>query len=83
MLFVAAKAVHLNTLPQGRPEAHRRVVSMITQMDQEGFGGCSNHGECEASCPKEIPIKFIGRLNRDFLRARLLSRPRKVATGGD
>ena len=75
MLFVAAKATHLNVLPQGQPERYRRVRSMIETMDAEGFGGCSNHAECEAACPKEIPITFISRLNRDYLKAGLLVRP--------
>jgi succinate dehydrogenase / fumarate reductase, iron-sulfur subunit len=74
MLFVAAKATHLNVLPQGQPERFRRVQGMIAQMDAEGFGGCSNHAECEAVCPKEIPIDFIARLNRDFLKASLSNR---------
>jgi succinate dehydrogenase / fumarate reductase, iron-sulfur subunit len=74
MLFVAAKAVHLNSLPQGYPERPRRVLAMIEQMDDEGFGGCSNHGECEAACPKEIRLEFIGRLNRDYLKASLTTR---------
>ncbi len=74
MLFVAAKATHLNVLPQGQAERDRRVRSMIETMDAEGFGGCSNHAECEAVCPKEIPITFISRLNRDYLKATLFSR---------
>ena len=61
MLFVAAKAGHLNLLPQGQPERYRRVTSMVDQMDAEGFGSCTNHGECEAVCPKEIRIEFIAR----------------------
>jgi succinate dehydrogenase / fumarate reductase iron-sulfur subunit len=69
MLFVAAKVGHLNLLPQGQAERHRRAVSMVNQMDAEGFGSCTNHGECEAACPKEIPIKFIARLNRDCFKA--------------
>ena len=69
MLFVAAKASHLNLLPQGQPERSRRTLAMIAQMDLERFGGCTNHAECEAACPKEIPIAFISRLNRDTLRA--------------
>jgi succinate dehydrogenase / fumarate reductase, iron-sulfur subunit len=69
MLFVAAKAGHLNMLPQGQPEAARRATSMIDQMDAEGFGSCTNHGECEAVCPKEIGQEFIARLNRDYLKA--------------
>jgi succinate dehydrogenase / fumarate reductase iron-sulfur subunit len=78
MLFVAAKASHLNLLPQGHPERDRRVLSMIDKMDEEGFGSCSNHGECEASCPKDIRLKFIGKLNRDYLRASLRSRANLV-----
>jgi len=74
MLFVAAKAEHLNALPQGRPEASRRALAMIQQMDYEAFGGCSNHGECEAACPKEINLDFISMLNRDYLKASLFSR---------
>ncbi|MFQ6045283.1 MAG: succinate dehydrogenase/fumarate reductase iron-sulfur subunit [Gemmatimonadales bacterium] len=67
MLFTAAKVSHLNLLPQGRPERHERVRRMVTQMDIEGFGSCTNHGECEAACPKEIGVEFIGRLNRYLL----------------
>ncbi len=74
MLFVGAKVAHLNLLPQGQPERYRRAVSMVTQMDAEGFGSCTNHGECEAACPKEIPIEFIARLNRDCLKASLFGR---------
>ncbi|MGC8642541.1 MAG: succinate dehydrogenase/fumarate reductase iron-sulfur subunit, partial [Isosphaeraceae bacterium] len=66
MLFVSAKVGHLNTLPQGQPERNRRATAMIDQMDAEGFGSCTNHGECEAVCPKEIRIEFIARLNRDY-----------------
>jgi len=69
MLFVAAKVSHLGVLPQGQPERGERVVRMVERMDAEGFGACTNHGECMAACPKEIRIDFIARLNRDFLRA--------------
>jgi succinate dehydrogenase / fumarate reductase, iron-sulfur subunit len=69
MLFTAAKAGHLNTLPQGQPERHSRVRNMVAQQDAEGFGACSNHGECQAVCPKEIPIAFIAMLNRDLMKA--------------
>ncbi len=69
MLFVSAKVGHLNTLPQGEPEKYRRATAMIDQMDAEGFGSCTNHGECEAVCPKEIPMAFIALMNRDYLRA--------------
>ncbi|MDR3622030.1 MAG: succinate dehydrogenase/fumarate reductase iron-sulfur subunit [Paludisphaera borealis] len=81
MLFVAAKAEHLNLLPQGNPEKDRRVVAMIDQADAEGFGNCSNHGECEAACPKEISLGFIARLNGDYRRA-LVKRPRTVGASG-
>jgi succinate dehydrogenase / fumarate reductase iron-sulfur subunit len=67
MLYTAAKVSHLGLLPQGQPERERRVLSMVAQMDQEGFGGCSNHRECEAVCPKGITIETIARLNRDYL----------------
>jgi len=69
MLFVAAKASHLNHLPQGYPEKDRRVLSMVQTMDEAGFGACSNYGECEAVCPKEISVDFIAELNRDYTRA--------------
>ncbi len=66
MLFVAAKVSHLNILPQGKPEKNDRTIKMVQQMDAEGFGGCTNQYECEAVCPKEISVDFIGRLNRDY-----------------
>ena len=71
MLYTAAKIAHLGLLPQGQPERYTRAKSMVEQMDKEGFGSCRNYGECEAVCPKEISIKFIGRMNRDYLRATL------------
>lgn len=67
MLFVAAKVSHLNLLPQGQPEKARRVQKMVTQMDQEGFGNCTNQYECEAACPKDISVDFIARMNRDYI----------------
>lgn len=70
-LFVAAKVAHLGLLPQGQPERYERVQRMVRQMEEEGFGSCRNYGECEAVCPKGISIKFIGQLNRDYLRATL------------
>ena len=72
MLFTAAKISHLGLLPQGQPERGRRALEMVAAMDRAGFGTCSNHGECEAVCPKEIRVEFIARLNRDFLKASLL-----------
>ena len=67
MLFTAAKVSHLGRLPQGSPERHERVRSMIAQHDREGFGHCTNINECEAACPKEISVEHIARLNRDFI----------------
>lgn len=66
MLFVAAKISHLGILPQGQPERQRRVVNMVRTMDEQGFGNCTNHYECEAVCPAEISASFIARLNRDY-----------------
>lgn len=68
-LFTSAKVSHLNVLPQGQPERERRVLDMVAAMDDEGFGGCTNTGECVASCPKGIPFASIANLNREFLRA--------------
>ncbi len=72
MLYTAAKVSHLGLLPQGQPERDDRVINMVDQMDEEGFGACGNYAECEAACPKEISINFIGRMNRDYLQATLL-----------
>ena len=72
-LFVSAKISHLALLPQGRVERRRRVAAMIERADAEGFGSCSNEGECEAVCPKEIPISNIARMTREYFRAILLS----------
>jgi len=66
MLFVAAKVSQLNLLPQGQPERLRRAERMVHQMDEEGFGGCTVTGSCEAVCPKSISLDFIAKLNRDF-----------------
>jgi succinate dehydrogenase / fumarate reductase iron-sulfur subunit len=68
-LFVAAKMAQLARLPQGEPERKRRALMMVDQMDSEGFGNCSNHGECEAVCPKEISIETIAVMRREYLRA--------------
>lgn len=72
MLFVAAKVSHLALLPQGRVERERRALNMVEAMEKEGFGGCTVTGSCEAACPKSISLDFIGKLNREYLRARLL-----------
>jgi succinate dehydrogenase / fumarate reductase iron-sulfur subunit len=68
-LFMSAKISHLALLPQGEVERSTRVVAMIEQADAEGFGSCSNEGECEAVCPKEIPISNIARMTREYVRA--------------
>jgi succinate dehydrogenase / fumarate reductase iron-sulfur subunit len=82
MLFTAAKVSHLALLPQGQPERASRVLRMVTQMDVERFGSCSNHQECEAACPKGISVLFIARMNRDYLEASA-TRGRRVAQAGD
>ncbi len=82
MLFVAAKVSHLGLLPQGQPERFRRVQGMVTQMDAEGFGGCTVTGSCEAVCPKGISLDFIARMNRDYLGALLKGEPKKSSAGG-
>ena len=69
MLFVAAKVSHLSLVPQGQPERERRALAMVEQMDKEGFGNCTVTGSCEAVCPKEIPLDFIARMNREYGRA--------------
>src|SRR5699024_259290 len=69
MLFTAAKVTHLGLLPQGQPERDGRVVAMVGQQDAEGFGGCTNIGECAAVCPKGIPLETIGHLNFDLRHA--------------
>jgi succinate dehydrogenase / fumarate reductase iron-sulfur subunit len=71
-LFTSAKISHLALLPQGQVERRQRAVAMIDRHDGEGFGSCSNEGECEAVCPKEISITNIARMNREYLRAVLL-----------
>jgi succinate dehydrogenase / fumarate reductase iron-sulfur subunit len=68
-LFVAAKISHLGLLPQGQPERDARALGMVAQMDREKFGSCTNHGECEAACPKGISLETIARMNRDYIRA--------------
>ncbi len=71
MLFLAAKVSHLNLLPQGLPQKKQRVTAMVDQMEKEGFGSCSNEYQCQAACPKGISIKYIAKLNRDYLGASL------------
>jgi succinate dehydrogenase / fumarate reductase iron-sulfur subunit len=68
-LFTGAKVTHLAKLPQGQPERYQRVLEMVAQARQDLFGSCTNIGECEAVCPKEIKLEVIARMNRDYLRA--------------
>ena len=68
-LFTGAKIAHLGTLPQGKPERDRRALSMVSQMNMEAFGNCTNIGECTGVCPKEIPLEVIATMNRDYLLA--------------
>jgi succinate dehydrogenase / fumarate reductase iron-sulfur subunit len=68
-LFTGAKITHLGLLPQGQPERHQRALRMVRQFNTEAFGGCTNIGECEAVCPKEIKLEVIARMNHDFLQA--------------
>lgn len=72
MLFTGAKVAHLACLPQGQLERNRRALDMVSAMDNAGFGNCTNQYECEAVCPKEISVKFIAKLNREYIRAGLL-----------
>ncbi len=74
MLFTAAKISHMNTLPQGKPEAGKRTLDMVNAMDQAGFGNCSNHLECEAACPKDIKATVIAEMNRAYAKASLTKR---------
>jgi len=69
MLFTSAKVSQLAVLPQGKPEAARRVKAMTEALQQCGFGNCTNHYECQASCPKGIDVKFIAKLNREYLKS--------------
>jgi succinate dehydrogenase / fumarate reductase iron-sulfur subunit len=82
MLFTAAKVSQLALLPQGQPERYLRVRSMLAQHDDEGLGGCTNHRECEAACPKAITIEHIARLNRDFIKASLIHGRRPAGADG-
>jgi succinate dehydrogenase / fumarate reductase iron-sulfur subunit len=69
MLFTSAKISQLSLLPQGQPERWKRALAMVSTMEQQNFGSCTNHGECEVACPKGISIQFIAQLNRDLVRA--------------
>jgi succinate dehydrogenase / fumarate reductase iron-sulfur subunit len=74
-LFASAKVAHLNLLPQGQPERFSRVLEMAAQMEDDGFGHCTNHGACQTACPKEISTDFIALLNRELLMASVRSLP--------
>ena len=74
MLFVSAKVSQLALLPQGKPEATRRVLAMLREMDNCGFGNCTNHRVCEYACPKQVSITHIARFNREFLKAALVAK---------
>ena len=73
MLFTSAKVSQMAVLPQGKPERARRVLNMVAQMDEEGFGSCTNTSECEAACPAGISVDNIARLNREYLKAVVFS----------
>ena len=81
-LFTSAKIAHLALLPQGQPERDRRAVRMVVQMNQESFGNCTNIGECEAACPKQIKLENIAIMNRDYLKAAFMERLEPVSAGG-
>ncbi|MGD8661821.1 MAG: succinate dehydrogenase/fumarate reductase iron-sulfur subunit [Desulfobacterales bacterium] len=74
MLFISAKVSQLALLPQGKPEATRRVLAMLREMDNCGFGNCTNHRVCESACPKQVSITHIARFNREFLKAALFAK---------
>ena len=82
-LYTGAKISHLGQLPQGQPERWRRVLSMVGQMEDEGFGYCTLHGECQEACPKEISIDNIVRMNRDYLRASIATPAARPLAGGE
>src|SRR3954454_19660556 len=79
-LVMGAKVAHLGLLPQGQPERRKRAIRMVTQMNEEGFGGCTNIGECTGVCPKEIPLEVIAAMNRDYIRGSWRERDNTVTT---
>lgn len=83
MLFVSAKVSHLAALPQGKPERERRVLNMVKEMDEAGFGNCTVTGSCEAVCPKEISLNFIAQMNREYGKAILKNALARQGKGGD
>ncbi|MBX3041174.1 MAG: succinate dehydrogenase/fumarate reductase iron-sulfur subunit [Bdellovibrionaceae bacterium] len=81
-LFTSAKISHMALLPQGQVERERRALLMVEQMDEEGFGACSSTGACSASCPKDISLTNIARMNREFLKASINKKPESSDSGG-
>jgi succinate dehydrogenase / fumarate reductase iron-sulfur subunit len=81
-LFVGAKISHLAHLPQGQAERDRRALAMVRQMNREGFANCTNIGECEAACPKQIKLEVIAQTNADYIKAAFTERPETVSGGG-
>src|SRR5436190_5561637 len=75
MLFTGAKVSHFLHLPQGRPEREQRARALVAAMDAEGFGACTNYYECEAACPKQIPVRVIAEMNREFVRSKVKEPP--------
>ncbi len=82
MLFTSAKLTHLGVLPQGQTERYQRVVNLVATMDAEGFGSCTNIGECEAVCPKDISLDFIAQMNGDLIKAAFLGIAPTVSNNG-
>ena len=80
-LFTSAKITQLSLLPQGNPERITRVIAMVQQMDGEGFGSCSNYAECEAACPKSIPVTNIATMRKEYLRALKLREEKRIEAG--
>jgi succinate dehydrogenase / fumarate reductase iron-sulfur subunit len=83
MLFVGAKVSHFVHLPQGRVERETRARKLVAQMDAEGFGNCTNQYECEAACPKDIPVRVIAEMNREFVKAKVVEEPPNTKRLGD
>ena len=80
-LFVGAKISHLGHLPQSQVERDRRALAMVQQMNVEGFANCTNIGECEAACPKDIKLEVIARTNRDCIKVAFTNRPKTTSAG--
>jgi succinate dehydrogenase / fumarate reductase iron-sulfur subunit len=83
MLFVSAKISHLALLPQGQPERSRRALKMVDQMDKEGFGNCTNQYECEAVCPKQVSVKWIAKMNREYMKSSICAEEETQHSHGD